>query len=160
MDSLIGSPASAPRARCGTARNSYRWSVSSRPIAYTSPSVRTPPGYSHAVHGAGLIFVSGQVALDPEGSIVGVGDMSEQARQAFRNLGAVLEAAGCSFTDVVKLTYFVRDIEAVGSIRAARDEFVDTANPPASTLVEVSRLFMPDLLIEIEAVAVAPQPTR
>jgi len=131
--------------------------MSSRPILHTSPSVRTPPGYSHAVQGAGLLFVSGQVALDPEGSVVGVGDMAEQARQAFRNLGAVLDAAGCSFTDVLKLTYFVRDVEAVGSIRAARDEFIDTACPPASTLVEVSRLFMPDLLIEIEAVALAPQ---
>jgi enamine deaminase RidA (YjgF/YER057c/UK114 family) len=68
------------------------------------------------------------------------------------------KAAGTSFADVVKLTYFVRDIEAVGAIRAARDEFVNTANPPASTLVEVSRLFVPELLIEIEAVAMAPQP--
>jgi reactive intermediate/imine deaminase len=131
--------------------------MSPRPIIHTARSGRTPPGYSHAVQGAGLIFVSGQVALDPEGSVVGIGDMAEQARQAFRNLGAVLDAAGCSFTDVLKLTYFVRDIGAVGLIRAARDEFVDTARPPASTLVEVSRLFMPDLLIEIEAVALAPQ---
>lgn len=119
--------------------------------------MRTPPGYSHAAQGAGLIFVSGQVALDPEGSIVGVGDMAEQARQAFRNLGAVLDAAGCSFADVLKLTYFVCDIGALASIRAARDEFIDTANPPASSLVEVSRLFMPELLIEIEAVALVPQ---
>lgn len=130
--------------------------MSSPSIVHTAPSVRTPPGYSHAMQGAGLIFVSGQVALDPEGAVVGAGDMAEQARQAFRNLGAVLDAAGCSFSDVLKLTYFVRDVEAVGSIRAARDEFVDTAKPPASTLVEVSRLFMPDLLIEIEAVALAP----
>lgn len=134
--------------------------MTSRPIIHTAPSVRTPPGYSHAVQGAGLIFVSGQVALDPQGSVVGVDDMAEQARQAFRNLSAVLDAAGCSFRDVLKLTYFVRDVGAVGSIRAARDEFIDTANPPASTLVEVSRLFMPDLLIEIEAVALAPQAAR
>jgi enamine deaminase RidA (YjgF/YER057c/UK114 family) len=132
--------------------------MSSRPVIYTSPSVRTPPGYSHSVQGAGLVFVSGQVALDAEGSVVGVGDMAAQARQAFRNLGAVLDAAGSSFTDLVKLTYFVRDVDAVASIRAARDEFVDTASPPASTLVEVSRLVMPDLLIEIEAVALAPAP--
>ncbi len=85
--------------------------------------------------------------------MVGAGDMGEQARQAFRNLGAVLAAAGASFADVVKLTYFVRDVSAVAAIRAARDEFVDTGNPPASTLVEVSRLFLPDLLVEIEAVA-------
>jgi reactive intermediate/imine deaminase len=134
--------------------------MSSRPIPHTASSVSTPPGYSHAVQAAGLIFISGQVAFDAHGSVVGVGDIGEQARQAFCNLGAVLEAAGSSFADVVKLTYFVRDIDAVGAIRGARDEFVDTANPPASTLVEVSRLFVPDLLIEIEAVAVAPQATE
>jgi enamine deaminase RidA (YjgF/YER057c/UK114 family) len=109
------------------------------------------------VQAAGLIFVAGQVAFDVHGAVVGVDDVGEQARQAFRNLGAVLQAAGASFSDVVKLTYFVRDIEAVGAIRSARDEFVDTTNPPASTLVEVSRLFAPELLIEIEAVAVAPR---
>jgi enamine deaminase RidA (YjgF/YER057c/UK114 family) len=108
----------------------------------------------------GLIFVSGQVAFDANGSVVGAGDMGTQARQAFRNLGAVLEAAGASFADVVKLTYFVRDVQAVGAIRAIRDEFVAVANPPASTLVEVSRLFHPELLIEIEAVAVAPPPAE
>jgi enamine deaminase RidA (YjgF/YER057c/UK114 family) len=134
--------------------------MSSRPIPYTADSVNTPPGYSHAMQAGGLIFVAGQVAFDQEGSVVGVGDVGEQARQAFRNLGAVLEAAGASFADVAKLTYFVRDIAAIGAIRAARDEFIDTANPPASTLVEVSRLFVPELLIEIEAVAVAPQPGK
>jgi reactive intermediate/imine deaminase len=127
-----------------------------RLMSHTAKSVSTPPGYSHAMQAAGLIFVSGQVAFDGDGSVVGAGDMATQARQAFRNLGAVLEAAGASFDDVVKLTYFVRDIGAVGAIRAARDEFVNTANPPASTLVEVSRLFVPELLIEIEAIAVAP----
>jgi enamine deaminase RidA (YjgF/YER057c/UK114 family) len=65
----------------------------------------------------------------------------------------VLEAAGATFADVVKLTYFVRDINAIAEIRAVRDEFIDTANPPASSLVEVSRLFLPNLLIEVEAVA-------
>jgi enamine deaminase RidA (YjgF/YER057c/UK114 family) len=108
------------------------------------------------MRGGGLIFVSGQIAFDSNGSVVGAGDLEAQARQVFRNLGAVLEAAGASFADVLKLTYFVRDIEAIGVIRAVRDEFVDTANPPASTLVEVSRLVAPELLIEIDAVAMAP----
>jgi reactive intermediate/imine deaminase len=129
--------------------------MSERPTSYTAPSVSTPPGYSHAMRAGGLLFVSGQVPLDASGAVVGVDDMAAQTRQVFRNLGAVLEAAGATFADVVKLTYFVRDISAVAAIRAARDEFIDTANPPASTLVEVSRLFMPDLLIEVEAVALA-----
>lgn len=132
--------------------------MTSRPARFNAPTVATPPGYSHAVQAGGLLFVSGQVPLDADGAVVGVDDMAEQARQAFRNLGAVLEAAGATFADLVKLTYFVRDINAVAEIRAARDEFIDTTNPPASTLVEVSRLFMPDLLIEVEAVAVAPSP--
>jgi reactive intermediate/imine deaminase len=124
---------------------------------YTAPSVSTPPGYSHAVGAVGLIFVSGQVAFDSDGSVVGIGDMAEQTRQAFRNLGAVLERAGASYADIVKLTYFVRDVGAVAEIRAARNEFIDTTSPPASTLVEVSALVRPELLVEIEAVAVAPQ---
>ena len=130
--------------------------MSSHPVPYTASSVSSPPGYSHAMLAGGLIFVSGQVAFDSDGSIVGVDDIGAQTRQAFRNLAAVLEAAGATFADVAKLTYFVRDVEAVGVIRAVRDEFVDTANPPASTLVEVSRLIAPELLIEIEAVAIAP----
>jgi reactive intermediate/imine deaminase len=130
--------------------------MSSHLSAYNAESVSTPPGYSHAMRAGDLIFVSGQVAFDSHGAVVGAGDMKQQARQAFQNLGAVLGAAGASFSDVVKLTYFVRDIEAVAAIREARNEFVNTANPPASTLVEVSRLFLPELLIEIEAVALAP----
>lgn len=130
--------------------------MSSHPVPYTAGSVSSPPGYSHAMLAGGLIFVSGQVAFDSDGAIVGVDDIGAQARQAFRNLAAVLEAAGATFADVAKLTYFVRDVEAVGVIRAVRDEFVDTGNPPASTLVEVSRLIAPELLIEIEAIAIAP----
>jgi len=90
--------------------------------------------------------------------VVGPGDMEAQTRQVFRNLGTVLAAAGASFGDLVKLTFFVRDVTSLAAIRSVRDEFVDTADPPASTLVEVSRLAAPDLLIEIEAVAVAPEP--
>lgn len=130
--------------------------MSSHPVPCTASSVSSPPGYSHAMLAGGLIFVSGQVAFDSDGAIVGVDDIGAQTRQAFRNLAAVLEAAGATFADVAKLTYFVRDVEAVGVIRAVRDEFVDTANPPASTLVEVSRLIAPELLIEIEAIAIAP----
>lgn len=130
--------------------------MSSHPVPYTASSVSSPPGYSHAMLAGGLIFVSGQVAFDSDGAIVGVDDIGAQTRQAFRNLAAVLEAAGATFADVAKLTYFVRDVEAVGVIRAVRDEFVDTGNPPASTLVEVSRLIAPELLIEIEAIAIAP----
>jgi reactive intermediate/imine deaminase len=123
-------------------------------IAFNAPSVRTPPGYSHAVRAGGLLFVSGQVPLNEAGEVVGE-DMESQALQAFQNLSAVLAAAGVTFDAVVKLNYFVTDISQVAAIRRARDRFVTTDSPPASTLVEVSRLFMPGLLIEIEAVAEA-----
>jgi reactive intermediate/imine deaminase len=121
-------------------------------IAFNAPSVRTPPGYSHAVRAGGLLFISGQVPLDEAGDIVGA-DMQSQAHQAFQNLATVLATAGVTFDAVVKLTYFVTDISQVPAIRAARDDFVNPDNPPASTLVEVSRLYLPGLLIEVEAVA-------
>jgi len=121
-------------------------------IAINAPSVRTPRGYSHAVRAGGLLFVSGQIPLNEAGDVVG-DDMESQARQAFQNLATVLATAGVIFDAVVKLNYFVIDISQVPAIRAVRDGFINTDNPPASTLVEVSRLFLPGLLIEIEAVA-------
>lgn len=126
------------------------------PEAVTAPGLSTPPGYSHAMRAGGLLFVSGQVPFDAGGAVVGAGDMLAQAVQTFQNLGTVLEAAGATFADVAKLTYFVRDVSRVAEVRAARDRFVDLANPPASSLVEVSGLIHPDLLIEIEAVVELP----
>lgn len=131
--------------------------MASRLTPFNAASVRTPPGYSHAVRAGDLIFVSGQVPLDEDGAVVGMADMAAQARQAFRNLGAVLAEAGASYSDIVKLTYFLCDIDQIAAVREARNEFIDLANPPASSLVEVSRLFMPGILIEIEAVALAPR---
>ena len=69
----------------------------------------------------------------------------------FANLDRALDAAGASFTDVIKLNYYVTDIAMLPVVRAVRDEYVDTARPPASTAVQVTALAMPDLMIEIEA---------
>jgi reactive intermediate/imine deaminase len=115
-----------------------------------------PVGYSHVVDApAGrVIYVSGQVPLDAEGHLVGEGDFEAQTRQVFENLTRALGAADASWNDVVKLTYFLRDVGEIASVRAVRDEYVDTEHPPASTLVEVSGLFRDDVLIEIEAVAI------
>jgi reactive intermediate/imine deaminase len=117
----------------------------------------SPFGYSQAVDARAtrFVFVSGQVALDAEGQLVGQGDFAAQARQVFENLTAALEAAELSWADVVKLGYFVRDVSEVASLRAIRDEYIDTEHPPASTLVEVSRLVRDEFLVEIEAIAVA-----
>ena len=124
---------------------------------FLSPETLPPPfGYSHVVDApAGrIVYIAGQVPLDPSGQLVGEGDLEAQARQVFENLSAALEATGASWSDVVKLNYFLRDVGQIASVRAVRDEYVDTENPPASTLVEVSGLFREDVLIEIEAVAI------
>ena len=115
-----------------------------------------PAGYSHVVDApAGrIVYVSGQVPLDAHGELVGPGDFERQVRQVFENLTTALEAAEASWNDVVKLNYFLLDVGQIASVRAIRDEYVDTAQPPASTLVEVSRLFREDVLVEIEAVAI------
>lgn len=112
-------------------------------------------GYSHVVWGTGrFVAVSGQIALDETGALVGEGDPAAQARQVFENLRRCLAEAGATFADVMKLTYFVTDVAHLPSIRAARDEVIDTARPPASSAVQVAALFRPDLLLEIEAFAV------
>lgn len=124
---------------------------------FLSPDTLPAPfGYSHAVDvsGSRIVYVSGQVPLDRDGRLVGDGDFDAQTRRVFENLTAALEAAGAAWADVVKLNYFVLDVSKIGSVRAIRDEYVDTEHPPASTLVEVSRLFREDVLIEIDAVAV------
>ncbi|MET9252446.1 RidA family protein [Streptomyces sp. NPDC003717] len=120
---------------------------------HTAPDGVAPgAGYTHVVTGAGrLVAVSGQVALDADGDLVGAGDPAAQARQVFENLRRCLAAAGAAFTDVVKLTYYVTDTAHLPAIRAARDARVDVTRPPASTAVQVAALFRPDLLLEIEA---------
>jgi reactive intermediate/imine deaminase len=124
---------------------------------FLSPDRLAPPfGYSHVVDAPAtrIVYVSGQVPLDAEGKLVGEGDFEAQVRQVFENLGAALEAAGVAWRDVVKLNYFLTDVSRVTSVRAIRDEYVNTERPPASTLVEVSGLFRDDVLIEVEAVAI------
>ena len=113
------------------------------------------PGYSHAVTGRGrVVAISGQVALDENGQLVGAGDLEAQARQVFANLDRALAAAGASFADVIKLSFYLTDISRIAVVRPVRDEYVDTARPPASTAVQVGALFMPGLEIEVEAWAV------
>lgn len=112
-------------------------------------------GYSHAVAAAGrLVAIAGQVAMDREGNLVGPGDPAGQAQQVFENLRMALAAAGATFADVVKLTFFVTDISFLPAVREVRDRYIDTERPPASTAVQVAALFQPEFLLEIEALAV------
>jgi reactive intermediate/imine deaminase len=124
---------------------------------YLSPDTMPPPfGYSQVVDvpASRILYLAGQVPLDRNGELVGAGDFEAQTRQVFDNVTAGLQAAGISWNEVVKLSYFVVDIGNASEMRAIRDEYINTDTPPASTLVEVSRLFRDDVLIEIEAVAV------
>ncbi|HEX7255673.1 MAG TPA: RidA family protein [Gaiellaceae bacterium] len=125
--------------------------------AFASPADLPPPsGYSHVVSipAGRLVWTSGQVPLEAGGGIAE--GWEAQARTAFANVGRALAAAGATWTDVVKLTIYVVDVSQLETIRAVRDEFVDTASPPTSSLVQVAGLFRPDVLIEVEAVAHLP----
>ncbi|MPY59248.1 RidA family protein [Streptomyces spongiae] len=114
-------------------------------------------GYSHVVVGEGrLVVISGQVALDEKGNVVGEGDAAAQARQVFENLRRCLAAGGATFADVAKLTFYVTDVAVLPEVRVARDAHIDTARPPASTAVQVAALFRPELLLEVEALAIVP----
>jgi enamine deaminase RidA (YjgF/YER057c/UK114 family) len=109
-------------------------------------------GYSQVVTGRGrLVVVSGQIAQDERGELVGPGDPAAQARQVFENLRRCLAEAGASFTDVVKLTFFVLDVADLPAVRDARDAVIDASQPPASTAVQVTALFAPGYLLEVEA---------
>ena len=116
---------------------------------------RRPTVYNHYVRvdrPQSLIFVSGQVARDDDGNLVGAGSMLEQTRQCLRNIETNLKAAGASLADVVATTVYTTDIREFTHIVAAREEFVRD-NLPTSTMVEVAHLADPGLLIEITVVA-------
>jgi enamine deaminase RidA (YjgF/YER057c/UK114 family) len=118
-------------------------------------TIAAPTGYSHVaeVRGGKLVFIAGQVAMDANGVLVGKDDYRLQAEQVFRNLGAALESSGATFDNLVKLTYYVLDLTHLPEIREVRDRFVNPHHPPTSTAVQVSRLFRPEFLLEVDAVA-------
>ena len=101
-----------------------------------------------------LVIVSGQAAIDENGEIVGLGDFDVQAEQVFRNLTRVLEAGGSSLDRIVKVTIFLTDMGNFPKIVALREKWFSSPYP-ADTIVEVTSLALPELEIEIEAIAVA-----
>ena len=117
------------------------------------PNVHDTMGmYSHAVWLDSALFIAGQVARDRTNEIVGVGDITMQTHQVFRNLSAILAEAGASLDDVVKLTVYLTRREDLPGYRAVRDATL-TQPMPATTLVFVSGLAHSDYLVEIEAIA-------
>lgn len=122
------------------------------------PTLNPTNGFSHVVVApAGkTIYVSGQVSVNEKAEVVGKGDLRAQTEHTFENLKKALAAAGATFADVVKITYFVVDLkpESVVHVREVRKKYLSADGPPASTLVGVAALVVPDWLIEIEVVAV------
>ena len=119
------------------------------PMGTYSQAVRVETGDAIWIH------VSGQIAIDLEGNLVGPGDVRAQTRQVFENLKAILAANGATFADVVKIGTYLTTLDDLAGMREVRGEYL-TAEPPASTAVQVVALVVPDALIEIDLVAVVP----
>ena len=122
------------------------------------PSLSAPTGYTHVVevNRGRTVYVAGQVAFDTTGAVVGKGDFAAQTLQVMENLKSALAAAGATYENVVKVNTYVTDISQLQALREIRGRYFG-ATPPASTLVQVVALAHPDLMIEVEAIAVLPE---
>jgi len=146
---LVGSAAAAPRA------------AKPRNVRFVNPEgLAKSPRYSHAVEvtGGKLVFISGQVAQDASGSLVGAGDFGAQTRQVFENLKTALAGVGATWANVIKIDSYILDISSnIEKYREVRQEYLrGNPEPPASTTVGVSALVRGDYLLEVDAVAVVP----
>lgn len=125
----------------------------------STDALRAPNGhFSQAVTIAAkgrLVFISGMTARRPDGSIAGVGDIEAQTRQVCENLKSAVETAGGTLDDICRVDVFIRNMENFQTIHKVRREYFK-GTPPASTMVEVSKMTSPDYLIEINAIAVLP----
>jgi reactive intermediate/imine deaminase len=135
--------------------------ASSQPSQITlknPPTVSKPTGYSHAAEidlgKSKMLILSGQVALDAEGKIVGENNFEQQTEQVFKNIKAIVEDSGGTMNDLVKITIYLRDISTIVKFREIRNKYLNVNNPPASTLVEISDLARDEFLLEVEATAV------
>jgi 2-iminobutanoate/2-iminopropanoate deaminase len=129
-------------------------------VTLSNPKTMPPPtGYSQVaeVTKGKIVLIAGQVAHDAAGNLVGENDFAAQVEQIFKNLDAAVKAAGGTFKDIVKINnYCVASVDAaqMTAYRAVRDRYVNTAAPPTSTFIYVSRLVRPGWLFEIDAMAV------
>ena len=125
------------------------------------PELNPTNGFTHVVSATAgkTIYVSGQVSVNERAEVVGKGDLRAQVERVFANLTVALASAGATFHDVVKITYFVVDLksEHVAHVREVRRKYLNMEKPPASTLVGISALVVPEWLIEIELVAVVAE---
>jgi 2-iminobutanoate/2-iminopropanoate deaminase len=126
-------------------------------MAFTTiatPEAKPVANYKMAtrMEGGRLLYISGQVAWDAGGNVVGKGDMATQARQVFQNMRHVLQAAGGDLSNLMKITTYITNIEDFPAVVEARRQ-VFQGELPASTLIVVKSLFHPDFLIEVEGIA-------
>lgn len=125
--------------------------------AINPPSLPPAPGYSQVIRVSEgtTIYIAGQVAWDEEGNLVGAGDFEAQTRQVFANLVAALHSASADVADLVRIGIYVvdHDPEKLDVIRRVRNQVFGDITPPTSTLLGVSRLAVPGLMIEVDGVA-------
>jgi len=131
-------------------------------VRFNNPVVVSPgKGYSQTVQvdlgNCTMLVLSGQVAFDKDGNLTGKDDLAKQTVQVFTNIKNIVEDAGGSMSNLIKLNYYLLDVSQIQTLRNIRDKFINAAKPPASTLVQVSKLFQDDILIEIEATAIIPK---
>jgi enamine deaminase RidA (YjgF/YER057c/UK114 family) len=112
------------------------------------------PLFTHVIKAGNTVYIAGQVAMDQDGQIVGRGDVTAQATQVFENLKTALAAAGADFSHLVKLTVYATDAAFLRPIAEVRRQYLGSPDPVTSTFVAVSGLALPDLLLEIEGIAV------
>jgi enamine deaminase RidA (YjgF/YER057c/UK114 family) len=123
---------------------------------YLEPGgLATPPEpYSHAIRCGDTLYIAGQVAFDEQNQIVGIGDPRKQAEQVWRNIGLAVTAAGGTLADVVKITVFLKDVRHAPAEIGVRERLFERGRFPICTLVQAANLGLPELLMEIDAVAV------
>jgi enamine deaminase RidA (YjgF/YER057c/UK114 family) len=123
------------------------------------PTLSKPPGYSHVVEMTGpgrTVWIAGQLGVGKDGNVVS-SDFRAQAVQTFENLKAALAAAGAGFEHVVKVNNYLLDISHLAVFREVRDQYLNTAAPPASTTIAIAAFARPGALLEVEVVAVLPE---
>jgi enamine deaminase RidA (YjgF/YER057c/UK114 family) len=129
------------------------------PAEFVSPpTLSRPAGYSHVVsfRPGRIVWTSGQIPVAADGTVAPAGDWEAQTRLVFENVGHALTAGAATWSDVIKLTFYLVGLEGLPVVRAVRDSFIDAGRPPTSSLVKVAGLVLPELLLEVEAVACVP----
>jgi enamine deaminase RidA (YjgF/YER057c/UK114 family) len=123
---------------------------------YLEPAGIAPPPepYSHAIRCGDTVYIAGQVAFDEQNNTVGIGDPRRQAEQVWHNIRLAVEAAGGTLADVVKITVFLKDVRHASAEIGVREQLFERGRYPICTLVQVANLGLPDLLMEVDAVAV------